>query len=139
MHVLDTVRTRLLQFVLEIEDLNPGAGAIPSLEHVSSAATHQVFEKVIMMNENYHGDVQKIEDVYGSNIATGQARISSSRASYTSTADATAAFEALKTDMDEVSPEPSELSMVSPEPSMVSPEPERVPFHCDCSNTLLDT
>jgi AbiTii len=100
-HVLDTVRTRLLQFVLEIEELNPGAGTIPSLEQVSPAITHQIFEKVIM-NENYHGDVQKFQDVYGSNIAIGQARISSSHASYTTTADATTAFEALKTHMDEV-------------------------------------
>ena len=46
--------------------------------------------------------MQKFQGVYGSNIATGQARISSSHASYTSTADATAAFEALKMYMDEV-------------------------------------
>ena len=84
-HVLDTVRTKLLQFVLEIEELNPDAGAVASLEQVPSATTHQIYENVIMKNTNYYGDVQKFHGNGGSIIATGQARISSSHAAYTST------------------------------------------------------
>jgi hypothetical protein len=57
---------------------------------------------VIMNNQNYHGDVQNVQGVYGGNVATGQARISSSSASYTSIAEARTAFEALKTHLDEV-------------------------------------
>jgi hypothetical protein len=102
-HVLDTVRTRLLQFVLEIEELNPGAGAVPSLEQVPLATTHQLFEKVIMTGDHYHGDVHNVGEVYGSNVATGQAKISSSHASYSTTADATNALQAMKNHMDEVS------------------------------------
>lgn len=102
-HVLDSVRTRLLRFVLEIEELNPGAGAIPSIGRDSPAKVHQIFESVIMNNETYHGDVQKFQNVSGCNIATDSAKISSSHASYSSSADAIAAFNVLKTYMDDVS------------------------------------
>jgi len=101
-HVLDTVRTRLLEFVLEIEELNPGAGDIPSLDTIPPAVTLHIFEKVIMNNHEYHGDVQNVQGVYGGNVATGQARISSSSASYTSVAEVRAAFEALKNHLNEV-------------------------------------
>ena len=103
-HVLDIVRTRLLQFIIEIEELNPDAGEIPSLEKVPPAVIHQIFEKLIM-NESYHGNAQKIEGVFGSNVATGQARISSSHATYSTTAEATSAFQSLKNHLDEVAEE----------------------------------
>jgi AbiTii len=95
-HVLGAIRTRLLKFVLEIEELNPDAGEIPSLTKIPQTVVHQLFENVIMNNE-HHGDLHNIVGAQGSNIATGNARISSSHASYANTADATAAFEALKT------------------------------------------
>ena len=103
-HVLDTVRTRLLQFIIEIEELNPDAGEIPSLEKVPPAVTHKIFKSVIM-NKSYHGNAQKIEGVFGSNVATGQARISSSHATYSTTAEATSAFQSLKNHLDEVAEE----------------------------------
>ncbi|MBV8608577.1 MAG: hypothetical protein JO034_14100 [Singulisphaera sp.] len=103
-HVLDTVRTRLLQFIIEIEELNPDAGEIPSLEKVPPAVMHKIFESVIM-NENYHGNAQKIEGVFGSNVATGRARISSSHATYSTTAEATSALQSLKNHLDEVAEE----------------------------------
>ena len=101
-NVLDSVRTRLLEFIIEIEEINPNADAVPSLEKIAPTVTKRIFRKVIM-NENYHGDVQKIEGVYGSNLATGQARISSSHATYTNTADAGTALLALKQHIQEVS------------------------------------
>ena len=60
----------MLTFVLEIKKLNPGAGAIASLAQVPPPITHQIFEKVFMMT--YHGDVNKIQGVSGSIVATGR-------------------------------------------------------------------
>lgn len=100
-HVLGSVRTRLLTFVLEIEDLNPDAGEIPSVAKVSPTQIQQIFEKVIMKSE-HHGDIHNVVGAQGSNIATGQARISSSHASYTSAADVTTALEDLKNHVSEV-------------------------------------
>ena len=88
---------------MEIEELNPGAGAIPSMEQASPATVHQIFESVIMNNETFHGDVQKFQNVSGSIIATDSAKISSSHASCSSAAEVIAAFNVLKSYMDDVS------------------------------------
>jgi hypothetical protein len=95
-HVLDTIRNRLLNFVLEIEELDPNAGDVPSIGRISPTTVGQIFYRCIM------GDKHFVQGNQGSNIATGNSRISSSSARYQSLADAKAALDSLKQHIDEV-------------------------------------
>ena len=79
-HMLDTVRNRLLNFILEIEEVEPNAGEVPSINRIDTTVTRQIFNRCIM--NNYEGPVHNIQDNKGSNIATDSAKISSSSATY---------------------------------------------------------
>ena len=70
--MLDTVRNRLLNFILEIEEVEPNAGEVPSINRIDTTVTRQIFNRCIM--NNYEGPVHNIQDNKGSNIATDRAR-----------------------------------------------------------------
>jgi len=107
--ILDTVGTRLLSFILEIEDNEPSAGNVPALEKIPSEVTRRLFTRIIM-NEHYHGPVNRIEGNQGCNIATDQARISSSTAIYERKEEVVRAVESLRSQMDSVAePKRSEV------------------------------
>jgi|SRR5271157_3844208 len=99
-HVLDTVRNRLLSFILEIEALDPNAGDIPSIGRINPATTGHIFDRCIMTN--YQGPVQNIQGNKGSNIATDSAKISCSSATYQGSASLASSLADLKRDIDDV-------------------------------------
>src|SRR5208337_4605750 len=102
--ILDTVGTRLLSFILEIEDNEPSASGVTALEKIPAEVTRGLFTRIIM-NEHYHAPVNKIVGNQGCNIATDQARISSSTARYENKDEVIRAVESLRSRMDSV-PEP---------------------------------
>lgn len=98
--VLDSVRTRLLVFTQEILDLSTDAKEIPALGRAEPAKISGIFNRCIMNMEK--GSSQHIEGNQGCNIATGEARISSSTAKYESKGEMVRAVESLRSYMDSV-------------------------------------
>jgi len=99
-YVLDTVRNRLLDFVMELEQLDPSCGEIPSIGRLDQQAISNIFNGCIMNNAG--GDINQIRGNQGSNVATGRAKIDSSSAAYSGENGLAAGLEALKDHVDEV-------------------------------------
>ncbi len=99
-HVLDAVRNRLLDFVMELEQQDPTCGEIPSVGRLDQQAISNIFNGCIMNNAG--GDINQIRGNQGSNVATGRAKIDSSSAAYSGEGGLAAGLEGLKDHVDEV-------------------------------------
>jgi hypothetical protein len=51
-HVLDSIRTRLLNFLLEIEEMNPDSDSVPPLKKVPPTQTDRMVRSLIIGNNN---------------------------------------------------------------------------------------
>ncbi len=97
--VLDTVRTRLLAFVLEIQQIFPDADSIRAIGRTNSTFATQIFNRCIMAK--HAGTKNYIQGNPGSNIATDSARISSSTASYQSNSTVLSTLKEIKQDAEQ--------------------------------------